>query len=1690
LITADDIELQTSSFVSAGSAVIIITTETPRTVGVGVTTEQMDIELGEIQTMFASGLTIGKIGSNTQSIRVEGITEAASSGITDFVSFVAAVDDSRITFAGAASTFAAVAAQADNGISVDTTIIATAGYMHLDGDVDKDNKGDSDNSIAFADTLTVAAKTFLTLEAITGSVLPSGALTLKAGSGIYIYNDITTVAEGRPLVFDADYESAGDGILYFMTSKRLDSNQGTVEVTAADVDFGGLVTSDALTVHTSVLGGTMALGTLDRNLTVSSDDLQSINAQGFVMGNDVNGDVTVSGVPEKSSNNVAGIVSIVALGDDARVLFQGVGSTFNALAVQADNGIDISVDIYTDTGVLSLNGDVDDSMADDPINTISFSNDITLRATGLLNIVGSSSGMFRGGAGTLSLQSQQGIILNADMTSSIEGQKTVINSDDTGGVWSATDISGTGVLTISQSADLNTYNGEMLITASDLDLSGSINVGTSSLLVTVSRSGAPIFLGSSANAGLGFTVSGAELQKITSGGLSLGNSLSSSIEVDGISNADSSAIAGIVSLDATRQNAGISFVSSSSTFSGLAGNADDGIDVEVSMSTTLGSITLNGDNDDSDDGTARDHIAFGTDLSLVSNLDIDLKATTGGIKLAGPVTFVAKRDINIHNKFIGPFGSHAVTVTADSDNDGVGGVSVASAACSIYSSAASCVASRICAWCGSEPKTIGNGLITTSGGAALNVTGLSTSFLSDSAMKVGNLITVGVQSRMVTEIDADMTASIESKFTATPSGAISVYSGALDQVVGSTQTKFDKELKVGYTITVEGMSTVIASVESYKSFTSSIPFSNLKNNVLYTIGNIAGSGTVSTDSGMSVSITGSWPPSATKFLSQVQPGSNITVGTETRVVATVASNQLITVTTPFENSFSRLPYTISNVAGTGSISFDGVSNTVTGSDISPTAFTSELHVGDLVTVSGQTKMVQTIMDDQHFSVSSVFSTPLSNAAYEIGNIHNTPFTLAQKATGSVYTNGLVVNGIGTQFTAAVEVGYTMIVKIGDVYEQRSVGEVNSDTILTLETSFSIDILITSPQVFHYQTCPSQGASLQEGETGTFALHAKSRRPDMCYNTGRCIPQASNTATFERAGQGSIEATTSSSIVSGTGTDFLAQLRNGDSIAVHTSTRIESRKVVTVTSSTIVVVDTPFSFEVSDLPYLIHYLTGTGFVSNDGGANYTVYGTGTDFNRDLAPGYVVAIGNEKRVVTSIINAAEMTISAPFNYLNGGMSSSGFAYDACISGGVATTKQLIVDFATLDPGCCGFKSVGAVSGGNFAYFKVVPPSTNYNLRVVTTSSTPQLEVYMRYTYAPDAINYDFKAVGTSSPWQIELPQNRLKCPTHSASCESLWIGVRGLPGGGKNIDFEVASYLEFNFPNFGCSESSEAALSDKCNALGLKQIGDATFVNDATEPNNPSVMRLTSKEASQTGAVWYNTKVHLENGFETSFKFKMSSECTTTSTTGCGAGDGFAFVIQGSNSSNVIGCGGRSLGFGDSDDEGCHGIEQSFAIEFDTWHNPELRDINVRGAGTVQVNASTVPRYNYVHAAFFSNGKKVNVNSHDMQLAGTPAIPAINNGNWHSGRVVYIPGTSTAAPGRMFLYIDDMQSFVLTAPVRLTKEGACGVSVTDRCVLDSFGNAYLGFTAATSGGLIGQNHDVAKWLFCDEPGCGRE
>ena len=230
-ITADDINFEGDQVSSGSGAMIINPATTARTLGLGVDTSGLFMtgaELAVVGTEEGSGgLTIGSLGASS-SITVTGITKANSDGITGIVTMLATVDDSKITFATTPSTFHALAAQADNGVVGDVDLTATYGIMYLDGDYENSTTADTVDDVQFADDKTFSAETMMTLESTTGTLVPAGVLTLIAGSGLVILEDMTSAVANKPLVFDVDFESEGDGTLTVQTAKTITSNNSDV----------------------------------------------------------------------------------------------------------------------------------------------------------------------------------------------------------------------------------------------------------------------------------------------------------------------------------------------------------------------------------------------------------------------------------------------------------------------------------------------------------------------------------------------------------------------------------------------------------------------------------------------------------------------------------------------------------------------------------------------------------------------------------------------------------------------------------------------------------------------------------------------------------------------------------------------------------------------------------------------------------------------------------------------------------------------------------------------------------------------------------------------------------------------------------------------------------------------------------------------------------------------------------------------------------------------------------------------------------------------------------------------------------------------------------------------------------------------------------------------------------------------
>jgi hypothetical protein len=212
--------------------------------------------------------------------------------------------------------------------------------------------------------------------------------------------------------------------------------------------------------------------------------------------------------------------------------------------------------------------------------------------------------------------------------------------------------------------------------------------------------------------------------------------------------------------------------------------------------------------------------------------------------------------------------------------------------------------------------------------------------------------------------------------------------------------------------------------------------------------------------------------------------------------------------------------------------------------------------------------------------------------------------------------------------------------------------------------------------------------------------------------------------------------------------------------------------------------------------------------------------------------------------------------------------------------------------------------------------------------------------------------------------------------------------------------------------------------------LNPVGDAVRLEDR--------LRLTADQESQTGAAWLPAKQSVQGGLEATFQWQI------TRTLHPKGADGFAFVIHNADlpfPGLALGDGGGGIGY--------NGIANSLTVEFDTLQNPpeefggELGDPNDN------------------HISVQSLGMLPNSADPVFSLGSTTTVPLLADGNVHTAKVVYVPGTLT-------IFLDDLTQPVLTVPVDL------GTTLS----LDN-GQAWVGFTAATGG--RSQAHDILSFSF---------
>lgn len=209
-----------------------------------------------------------------------------------------------------------------------------------------------------------------------------------------------------------------------------------------------------------------------------------------------------------------------------------------------------------------------------------------------------------------------------------------------------------------------------------------------------------------------------------------------------------------------------------------------------------------------------------------------------------------------------------------------------------------------------------------------------------------------------------------------------------------------------------------------------------------------------------------------------------------------------------------------------------------------------------------------------------------------------------------------------------------------------------------------------------------------------------------------------------------------------------------------------------------------------------------------------------------------------------------------------------------------------------------------------------------------------------------------------------------------------------------------------------------------------------------------IQLTPATSWSRGAVWYDEKVPVKNGFSTTFSFRMFNAYNDFDDGSIPGADGIVFVIQ-NYSPKAIGTAGGGIGY--------EGIANCLAVEFDTYVNKVFNDPNGN------------------HVAVFSQGVWQNICDHDKSanLGTNPLIiQLIPDSTIYYAKIEY-----NTKPNTLQVYIDSTDKFA--SPVLEVDSLDLGslLNLEEGC------RAYVGITSAT--GNSWEVHELLSWTICPFP-----
>jgi flagellar hook protein FlgE len=269
-------------------------------------------------------------------------------------------------------------------------------------------------------------------------------------------------------------------------------------------------------------------------------------------------------------------------------------------------------------------------------------------------------------------------------------------------------------------------------------------------------------------------------------------------------------------------------------------------------------------------------------------------------------------------------------------------------------------------------------------------------------------------------------------------------------------------INVPVNATVAGKATTKTSLAGNlnSEFTSGAVNHVLQSSSAYTV---VGTGTTrvltgSIDPTASTSVTGV----GTAFTTELAVGDQINVNGEIRKVTAIATNTALTVDAAFTDTAADAALTAGTGVLTGSID-PTASTTVTGVG---TAFTTELAVGDQITVSGEVRTISAIASDTSLTVSAAFTDNANDTSVMTDSMAVAALNDLTLNTTD-YVAGDKINIVGTEH-AGITVSKTFVYGSGTGQNGTTLGDLRTFVTSNFGTAASsIDtsgnIILTSDQ---------------------------------------------------------------------------------------------------------------------------------------------------------------------------------------------------------------------------------------------------------------------------------------------------------------------------------------------------------------------------------------------------------------------------------------------------------------------------------------------------------------------------------------------------------------------------------------------------------------------------------------------------